>query len=134
VNRGVIYHAVRFADEKGHAAFYTPTGQGLRKALLRAPINFRRISSRFSRGRLHPILRIRRPHLGVDYAAAIGTPIKAAGDGKVVLIGRAKGYGNSITLRHNSEYTTIYGHMSSFARGLRCGSTVHQGQIIGSVG
>ncbi len=129
-NRGRTYRAIRFDD--GH--YYTPDGKSMRKAFLRTPVRFTRISSRFSLGRKHPILHRIRAHHGVDYAAPSGTPIKATGDGKVVFLGRKGGYGRVIVLKHGSRYSTVYAHMSRYRRGLRRGSRVHQGQIIGYVG
>ena len=106
----------------------------MRKAFLRSPVDFRRISSRFQRERNHPVLGKKRPHRGVDYAAATGTPIKAAGDGKITFRGKKGGYGRTIVLQHGGKYTTLYAHMSNFRRGLRNGSRVKQGQTIGYVG
>ncbi len=129
-NRGRTYRAVRFDD--GH--YYAPDGRSMRKAFLRTPVRFTRISSRFSLGRKHPILHHIRAHHGVDYAAPSGTPIKATGDGKVAFIGRKGGYGRVIVLKHGSRYSTVYAHLSRYRKGLRKGSRVRQGQIIGYVG
>ena len=134
VNQGRVYQAVRYTDASGHTSYYAPDGHSMRKAFLRTPVAFSRISSRFSLGRKHPILNRIRAHKGVDYAAPYGTPIKATGDGKVIFIGRKGGYGKAVILRHGSRYTTLYAHMSRFARGLRSGSRVRQGQVIGYVG
>ncbi len=125
--------AYRF-DAGGHAAFYDADGTSLRRAFLRAPVQFRRISSTFARARFHPVLGITRRHEGTDYAAAPGTPVMAAGDGVVIRAGRAGGYGNLIELRHRSGITTRYGHLRGFARGVRAGARVEQGQTIGYVG
>ena len=125
---------MRYTDPKGHSSYYSPDGRSMRKAFLRSPVDFRRISSRFTRSRCHPILGVCRPHRGVDYAAAVGTPIKAAGDGKIIFRGWKGGYGRAIIIRHGTKYSTLYGHMSRFKRGLHTGSRVKQGQIIGYVG
>jgi murein DD-endopeptidase MepM/ murein hydrolase activator NlpD len=106
----------------------------MRKAFLRAPVDFRRISSTFQSERWHPVLGVKRPHRGVDYAAAIGTPIKAAGGGKVQFVGSQGGYGNTVILQHGSRYTTLYGHLSRYAPGVKAGTSVTQGQVIGYVG
>ena len=134
VNQGNAYRAVRYVDHNGHADYYAPDGHSLKKAFLRTPVAFSRISSYFSLARKHPILNKIRAHKGVDYAAPIGTPVKATGDGKVAYAGRDGGYGNVIKLQHNGGYMTVYGHLSRYARGVRTGATVHQGQIIGYVG
>jgi murein DD-endopeptidase MepM/ murein hydrolase activator NlpD len=114
--------------------YYTPQGQSLRKALLRSPLQFTRISSRYSKSRLHPILRIRRPHLGVDYAAPEGNPVWAIADGTVVFCGWNGGYGRQIVIRHPKGYKSMYGHLSRFAPGIRTGKSIRQKQIIGYVG
>jgi murein DD-endopeptidase MepM/ murein hydrolase activator NlpD len=134
VNNGTTYRALRFTDASGHSDYYSPDGKSMRKAFLRTPVEFSRISSYFSTARYHPILNRIRAHKGVDYAAPIGTPVKATGDGKVVFVGRRGGYGNAIELQHGARYSTLYGHLSRFARGLHRGDHVHQGQIIGFVG
>jgi len=134
VNQGKTYRAVRYTAPDGHSDYYTPEGKSMRKAFLRTPVAFARISSRFSLGRKHPILNRIRAHKGVDYAAPSGTPIKAAGDGKVVFAGRKGGYGNVIVLQHGNTYSTLYGHMSRFAKGIRSGTRIRQGQTIGYVG
>ena len=134
VNQGRVYRAVRYTDASGRTDYYTPEGRSMRKAFLRTPVAFSRISSRFSLGRKHPILNRIRAHKGVDYAAPYGTPIKATGDGKVVFRGTKGGYGRTVILAHGSRYSTLYAHMSRFAKGLRNGSRVRQGQVIGYVG
>jgi murein DD-endopeptidase MepM/ murein hydrolase activator NlpD len=106
----------------------------MRKAFIRTPVDFARISSRFSNGRKHPILNKIRAHKGVDYAAPRGTPIKSAGDGKVILAGRKGGYGNTVIIQHGNRYRTLYAHMQGFAKSVRSGSAVKQGQIIGYIG
>lgn len=133
-NQGKSYYAIRYEDAKGYVQYYTPKGDSMRKAFLRTPVDFARISSRFTSARYHPVLHKIRAHKGVDYAASIGTPIKASGDGKVFFAGRKGGYGNVVILQHGTRYTTLYGHMNSFRRGIRVGSKVSQGQIIGYVG
>jgi murein DD-endopeptidase MepM/ murein hydrolase activator NlpD len=125
--------AFRF-DSHGHPAFYDADGNSLRRAFLRAPVQFRRISSSFARARRHPILGISRRHEGTDYAASPGTPVMAAGDGVVLRAGWGGGYGNLIELRHRNGITTRYGPLRGFARGIRAGARVSQGQTIGYVG
>jgi murein DD-endopeptidase MepM/ murein hydrolase activator NlpD len=132
-NNGRTYQAIRFIDDKGRSDYYTPDGHSVRKAFIRAPVDFTRISSNFNPRRRHPILNTIRAHRGVDYAAPRGTPIKAAGDGKVIFRGVKGGYGNTIILQHGGNITTLYAHMSRFA-GARVGSRVRQGQTIGYVG
>lgn len=134
VNQGHVYRAMRYVDADGNATYYTPEGDSLRKAFIRTPVDFARISSGFSLGRLHPILNVIRAHKGVDYAAASGTPVRATGDGKVEFLGVKNGFGNVIMLQHGSQYETVYGHLSRFRAGLRSGARVRQGQIIGYVG
>ncbi len=134
INRGKTYQAVRYTDARGRTDYYTPDGRSMRKTFLRTPVSFSRISSRFSLGRKHPILNTIRSHKGVDYAAPRGTPVKATGAGKIVLRGRKGGYGRTIVIQHGSRYSTLYAHLNSFARGLRTGSRVQQGQVIGYVG
>ncbi len=133
-NRGESFRAVLFTNPKGESQYYSPDGKSMRKAFLRSPVDFRRISSTFQRERYHPVLGKKRPHKGVDYAAATGTPIKAAGDGKVIFRGKKGGYGNVVILQHAGKYTTLYGHMSKFRKGVTTGSRVKQGQTIGYVG
>lgn len=134
VNRGKPFTAVRYTSKQGSTSYYTADGNSMRKAFIRTPVDFARISSRFSVGRFHPILNKIRAHKGVDYAAPRGTPIKAAGDGRVQLAGRRGGYGNTIIIQHNKTYTTLYGHMQGFAKGIKTGSMVKQGQVIGYIG
>jgi murein DD-endopeptidase MepM/ murein hydrolase activator NlpD len=132
-NNGRTHRAIRFIDDEGHSDYFTPDGHSVRKAFIRAPVDFTRISSNFNPRRRHPILNSIRAHRGVDYAAPRGTPIKAAGDGKVIFRGVKGGYGNTIILQHGGNITTLYAHMSRFA-GARIGSRVRQGQTIGYVG
>jgi len=134
VNRGTRYRAIRFTHEDGHSEYYSDTGRSMRKAFLRTPVKFTRISSRFSLKRKHPILNRLHAHRGVDYAAPNKTPVKATGDGTVTYLGRKGGLGNAIILKHGSRYDTVYAHLSSYKKGLRTGHRVKQGQIIGYVG
>jgi len=134
VNKGNIFNAFLFQDSGGRCDYYDENGDSVRKAFLKAPLEFSRISSGYSLSRLHPILKVRRPHRAIDYAAPRGTPIKSIGDGKVVTKSYSKGAGRYVKVRHNSIYTTVYNHMSRFARGLRVGKTVSQGETIGYVG
>ncbi|OLF51524.1 peptidoglycan DD-metalloendopeptidase family protein [Pseudomonas chlororaphis] len=133
-NRGKTYTAVRYTNKQGSSSYYTADGNSMRKAFIRTPVDFARISSRFSMGRKHPILNKIRAHKGVDYAAPRGTPIKAAGDGKVLLAGRRGGYGNTVIIQHGNTYRTLYGHMQGFAKGVKTGGNVKQGQVIGYIG
>ncbi|MGO9987570.1 MAG: peptidoglycan DD-metalloendopeptidase family protein [Steroidobacteraceae bacterium] len=134
VNSGKVYRAVRFVNDAGSAGYYTADGKPMRKAFLRAPVQFTRVSSVFNPHRLHPILNLIRGHMGTDYAAPIGTPVHAAGDGRVSFEGRRGGYGNAVVLAHGNNIETLYGHMSRFAKHLRVGSHVSQGDVIGYVG
>jgi murein DD-endopeptidase MepM/ murein hydrolase activator NlpD len=134
VNNGKVYRAVRFVSEDGSAGYYTPNGLAMRKAFLRAPVEFTRVSSAFNPHRFHPILNTIRGHMGTDYAAPTGTPVHAAGEGRVSFAGWRGGYGNALMLAHGSSVSTLYGHMSRFARNIRVGSHVQQGEVIGYVG
>ncbi|MGC3979858.1 MAG: peptidoglycan DD-metalloendopeptidase family protein [Steroidobacteraceae bacterium] len=135
INDGHVYRAIRFDSADGQVSnYFTPEGRSMHKQFLRAPVDFTRISSGFSLARLHPILNTIRAHKGVDYAAATGTPIKAAGDGKISFQGVQNGYGNVVILDHGAGITTLYGHMSRFAKGIGNGSRVKQGDTIGYVG
>lgn len=131
---GKDYRIVRYTDPNGQTGYYTPDGKSIKKALMRAPISFSRISSGFSLHRKHPILGFTRAHQGVDYAAPVGTPIKAAGDGRITFMGVKGGYGKCITIDHGGGYSTLYGHLSHFKVGLHTGAHVTQEQIIGFVG
>jgi len=126
--------AILFEDPSGHIDYYTEKGESLKRAFLRAPLNYKYISSYFSKNRFHPILRIWRPHLAIDYAAPTGTPISTIGDGTVIFAGWNGGYGNYIKVRHPNNYVTGYGHLSRFASGLKKGEKVKQGEVIGYVG
>ena len=134
VNRGKVYRAVRFVDASGKAGYYTPGGKRMKKEFLRTPLKFSRISSKFTKRRWHPVLKRWRSHKGVDYAASTGTPVKAAGDAKATFVGRKNGYGKVIFLQHQGKYTTVYGHLSRFAKGIKTGQRIKQGQLIGYVG
>jgi len=133
INQGRSYRAIWYQDAEGKGGYYTPDGKNLRKAFLRSPLEFSRISSGFAM-RFHPILHQWRTHKGIDYAAPIGTHVKATADGTVEFAGRQNGYGNVITLRHQGGVSTYYAHLSSFAAGLHQGTRVHQGDVIGHVG
>ncbi len=133
-NNGKLYQAFRYKDPDGHIDYYDGTGYSLRRKFLKSPLKYTRISSRFSRRRLHPILKVYRPHLGVDYAAPIGTPVVTVGDGEIIFAGWQRGFGKIVKVRHNGIYKTTYGHLSGFARGIRKGVKVMQGQVIGYVG
>lgn len=133
-NGGRRLSAYGFKGTDNRLSFYDADGRSLRRAFLAAPVEFRRISSRFSRGRLHPVLGTFRAHAGTDYAADRGTPVMAAGDGSVLRAGWAGGYGNLIELRHPNGVTTRYGHLQRIARGVLSGVRVTQGQVIGFVG
>ena len=122
------------SSKTGKIGYYDEIGTPLRKAFLKAPLSFRYVSSSFSRGRYHPILKIYRPHHGLDYAAAAGTPVSAVGDGTVLFAGHRGDYGNLIILKHRNGYKTYYGHLSKIAKGVRNGAKVDQGSIIGYVG
>jgi len=135
INAGRTYRAIRFDSTDGEVGnYFTPEGRSMHKQFLRAPVDFTRISSGFNLARLHPILNRIRAHKGVDYAASTGTPIKAAGDGKISFQGVQNGYGNVVILDHGNGITTLYGHMSRFAKGMRNGERVKQGDTIGYVG
>lgn len=132
-HRGEDFYAFRF-EKNDEVGYYDEKGNSLRKAFLKAPLKFSRISSRFSARRLHPVLGRYKAHLGTDYAAPAGTPIMSVGDGVVTEAGYTSGNGNYVKVRHNSTYTTQYLHMSKFAKGIRPGTVVKQGQVIGFVG
>jgi murein DD-endopeptidase MepM/ murein hydrolase activator NlpD len=134
VNNGKVYRALRFVTDAGTASYYTPDGLAMRKAFLRAPVEFTRVSSVFNPHRMHPILNRIRGHMGTDYAAPMGTPVHAAGDGRVSFVGQRGGYGNAVVLAHSNSVSTLYGHMSRFIRQIRVGTHVQQGDVIGYVG
>jgi murein DD-endopeptidase MepM/ murein hydrolase activator NlpD len=134
VNQGHEFRAVRYTDPAGTTGYYAPDGRSTRKAFLRAPLEFSRVSSGFSTARMHPILNRIRAHKGVDYAAPIGTPVRAAGDGVIRFAGVLGGYGNLVEIQHTRSITTVYGHLSRFAHGMRPGTHVTQGTVIAYVG
>jgi murein DD-endopeptidase MepM/ murein hydrolase activator NlpD len=135
VNQGKVHRAVWFESADGAVrGYFTPDGRGMRKAFLRAPLDFTRISSVFNPRRVHPISGRLRAHKGIDYAAPTGTRIWAAGDGRIQFAGRKGGYGNAIIIDHGRGVSTLYGHMSRFAKSGRTGRTVRQGEVIGYVG
>jgi murein DD-endopeptidase MepM/ murein hydrolase activator NlpD len=133
-NDGHPFYAFRFVQDSV-AGYYDEQSRNLRRAFLKAPLQYRRISSRFSHSRYHPILKIRRPHHGVDYSAPVGTPVHTIGDGVVIQMSYQKGGGGRIIkIRHNSTYTTVYMHLQGYAKGIREGTRVRQGDVIGYVG
>ena len=134
INNGKTYRAVYFAAQEGKGGYYTADGKSLKQAFLRSPLEFSRISSGFTIARFHPVLQQWRAHKGVDYAAPIGTKIKATADGVIEFVGQQSGYGNVISIRHQGKYSTLYGHMSGFASGMRKGTRISQGDVIGYVG
>lgn len=133
-NKGKVHQAYMFPNESGRLSYYDAKGESLHRALLKAPLSFLRVTSRYTMARRHPIFGQVRPHQGIDYGAPYGTPIMAVGDGVVVKAGRAGGYGNQVVIRHSGGLESMYGHMSRFAKGMRSGKNVRQGQTIGYVG
>lgn len=133
-NRGDSHRAVFFTDGQGESAYYSEDGRPMRKAFLRTPVNFTRISSKFNLQRRHPILNTIRAHRGVDYAAPMGTPVLATAKGSIRAAGTSGGYGLVVELQHGKSYSTLYAHLSRFAKGIRRGGSVQQGQVIGYVG
>lgn len=134
INDGRAYRAFWYQGRDGTAGYYSADGSSVKKAFLRSPLEFSRISSGFSRSRFHPILRELRAHRGIDYAAPIGTRVRATGDGVVEFAGTQGGYGKVVMIRHGGDKTTVYGHLSGFAPALRKGVRVQQGEIIAYVG
>lgn len=134
INRGTSYRAVYFQSANGRGDYYTPEGKSVHKAFLRSPIEFSRVSSGFSSGRMHPVLNRVRAHKGVDYAAPTGTKVRSTADGVIVFAGRMNGFGNVVEISHQGRYRTVYGHLSRFAPGAVKGRHVHQGDLIGHVG
>lgn len=134
VNGGRRFQSFRFENTEGDICYFNENGQAMRKMFLKAPLSFTRISSGFTHSRLHPVLKVRRPHLGVDYAAPKGTPVWTVGDGVVVKKSYNQAAGNFIRIRHNATYETQYNHLSRFAKGLAVGKRYQQGQVIGYVG
>jgi murein DD-endopeptidase MepM/ murein hydrolase activator NlpD len=133
VNNKKQYRVVRYEDKNGNVDYLDEEGRSRRKKFIRTPLNFTRISSKFTNKRWHPVLKRWRSHKGVDYAAPTGTPVWATGDGKVHIIGRQRGYGKVIYIKHG-KYVTVYGHLNGFKRGLKKGDRVKQGEVIGYVG
>ena len=133
-NRGKSYQALYFSTGNNHGDYYTPAGRSVHKAFLRSPVAYTRISSGFTLARFHPILKKWRAHKGVDFAAPIGTKVKATADGTVRFVGRERGYGKVIILKNSTHFSTVYGHLSRYAKGLRQGEHVAQGEVIGYVG
>ena len=134
VNHGCTFRAFYFENTRHGGDYFSPDGKSMRKAFLRSPIEFSRVSSGFSRSRFHPVLNKWRAHKGVDYAAPIGTKVRATADGVVSFVGRQGGYGNLVILKHQGHYQTAYGHLSRFASRLHRGQRVAQGEVIGFVG
>ena len=134
INQGETFRVVHYQADNNHGDYYAPDGKSVRKAFLRSPLEFSRVSSGFSLSRLHPVLGTWRSHKGVDYAAATGTKVKVTADGIVSFVGKQGGYGNVVMVSHQNRYTTVYGHLSRFASGLRRGQRIAQGDIIGYVG
>lgn len=133
-NRGTIYRAVRFEDKEGNSGYYDEDGHNKKRAFIRTPLKFARVSSGFSTNRWHPVLQKWRSHKGVDYAAPTGTPVKATGAGKVTFRGWKGGYGRVVMIQHAQKYMTVYAHLSKFVSKVDAGSKVKQGQMIGYVG
>lgn len=134
INKGKAHEAVLYTDSTGVTDYFTPEGKSLRKAFLRSPVDFARISSHFNLKRKHPILHTIRAHKGTDYAAAPGTPIKASGDGKIIKASSYGGYGNTVIIQHGGKTTTLYAHMQKFAPGIYAGKRIKQGDVIGYIG
>ena len=134
INRGKSFKAVRYQHPDGYSRYYSENGHSMRKAFLRTPVKFSRISSHFNPYRKHPILNRIRAHRGVDYAAPTGTSIRAAGDGVVKLAANKGGYGKTVIIQHGGNYSTLYGHLSRYSKNIKRGKSVQQGQIIGYVG
>lgn len=133
-NKGKLHQAYMFPNAFGKSAYYNVKGESLHRVLLKAPLSFLRVTSGYSMARRHPVYGQVRPHQGIDYGAPHGTPIMAVGDGVVTRAGRAGGYGNQVIIKHSGGLESMYGHMSRFARGIRAGVAVRQGQTIGYVG
>ena len=134
INNGRRYQAVRYTDSGGKTDYYSLDGMIMRFVFFRTPVELARISSGFNLKRKHPILNKIRAHKGVDYAASRGTPIKSTGNGKIVHRGKKGGYGKTIVIKHGTKYSTLYAHMSNYRKGLKVGSRVKQGQVIGYIG
>lgn len=134
ISEGVPHTAIFYQGPKGEKGYYDLEGKSLKKSFLRSPLNYRRISSKFSYSRFHPIFKVYRPHLGVDYAASSGTPVVASGDGTVIFAGWKRGLGKTVEIKHSKGMITSYGHLSGIAKGIRSGARVSQKEIIGYVG
>ena len=134
VNQDKAHRALYFKDAQGREGYYTPDGQSMKRAFLKSPMPFTRISSGFSNARYHPVLKEWRAHKGIDYAAPSGTPVRAIADSVVNFVGKQGGYGNLVVLNHQGAYSSAYGHLSRFGKGVKRGIRVSQGQIIGYVG
>jgi len=134
VNQGQVHRAIGHRDANGSIAYYAPDGTSLRRSFLRTPVQFSRITSRFSSARYHPILKTSRAHKGVDYATPVGTPVRATSAGRIQSLGWNGGYGKCIVIRHNATYSTVYGHLSRYDSKSHVGGSVEQGQVIGYVG
>lgn len=134
VNQDKAHRALYFKDAQGREGYYTPDGQSMKRAFLKSPMPFTRISSGFSNARYHPVLKEWRAHKGIDYAAPSGTPVRAIADSVVNFVGKQGGYGNLVVLNHQGAYSSAYGHLSRFGKGVKRGARVSQGQIIGYVG
>jgi murein DD-endopeptidase MepM/ murein hydrolase activator NlpD len=128
------FTALYFEDKDGYGDYYTPAGHSVRRTFLRAPVNYTRITSRYTKSRVHPILRVRRAHEGIDYAAPYGTPVWAVADGEVIFKGWQGGLGRLVKIRHNNGYISYYGHLSSYAKGIEVGARVSQKRVVGRVG
>jgi murein DD-endopeptidase MepM/ murein hydrolase activator NlpD len=134
VHSGKEYYAIPYAQEEGKLRYWEYNGESLRKQLLKAPLKYTRISSKFSNARLHPVHKVYRPHHGVDYAAPSGTPVYSVADGTVIFAGWGGGGGNTLKIKHAGNLQTGYLHLKSFAKGIKVGTKVSQGQLIGYVG
>ncbi|MGE5738270.1 MAG: peptidoglycan DD-metalloendopeptidase family protein [Betaproteobacteria bacterium] len=134
VNRGVAVHAFLWQAPDGSEGYYDETGRSSRKSFLRSPMEFSRITSGFTQGRFHPIMHTMRAHRGTDFAAPMGTPVRATADGVVTVAGEQNGYGNVVILQHDGRYTTVYAHLSRFAEDIRGGARIRQGDTLGYVG
>ena len=128
------FNAIIFTDSKGYETYFDENGKSIKSSFLKAPLQFKRISSYFTKARFHPILKYYRPHEGIDYAAPTGTPVSTIGDGVVIKSQKSGGYGNLVIIKHPNGYSTYYGHLSKYGRGIRKGVRVKQGQVIGYVG
>lgn len=134
INNGRVFRAAYFRTTEYTGDYYSPEGKSMHKAFLRSPIEFSRVSSGFSKSRFHPVLNKWRSHKGVDYAAPMGTKVKVTSDGVVSFVGKQGGYGNVVMVDHQGHFTTVYGHLSRFAGGIRKGQRLGQGQLVGYVG